>query len=111
MKLSACLAFFLALGGPAAAQCPDRGGIGRPSTLETGLALGCHGAPDFPGFVLYTPPHRAYAVVPGSTPGPAHALPRWIARFRCTGLWVVPVVVHDVGVYGEVYDVASIACR
>jgi hypothetical protein len=97
--------------GLVAQPCPDFG-----STLVAGswtwspLPLGCAGAPTWPMWQLYTPPHRAPTAHPGFRPGNAHALPRLLIAYRCTGFLFAPVVPVQVRFSGYVIDQPEYAC-
>ena len=94
----------------AAQRCDGRGSEMQPARWEAGLPLLCTYAPDHPGFWLFTPEHRELTPKSGMQPGEAHVRSQWIVRFRCTGLWLVPVVIGEVRAYGYVLDVEEEKC-
>ena len=104
------LALLLTVGVAAQPACDGRGSALQPARTETGPALGCAFAPQAPGYHLYTPEHRAVTRRIGFHLGEARALDAWLVRYRCTGLWLIPVVISEVRAYGYVLDVAEHAC-
>ena len=104
------LALLLTPAGVAQPPCDGRGSVAQPARIETGPALGCTFAPQAPGFHLFTPEHRAVTRRIGYHLGEARALDAWLVRYRCTGLWLLPVVISEVRAYGYVLDVAEHAC-
>lgn len=90
--------------------CDGRGSELRPAHWEVGLPLLCQYAPEAPGYRLFTPAHRELVPRAGMQPGEAHVRYQWIVRYRCTGLWLVPVVISEVRTYGVVLDVEEEAC-
>jgi hypothetical protein len=97
---------------PAPAQgCSHQGSVPVAATVEPGpVALGCAGAPQWPCWHLLTPAHRAAAPHPGFDPAAAHALPRVLVAWRCTGHLLVPVLPASVATMGYVVDRAETAC-
>ncbi len=95
---------------PAQPNCDGRGSDLRPARWEAGLPLLCQYAPDAPGFRLFTPEHRELVPRAGMQPGEAHIRRQLIVRYRCTGLWLLPVVISEVRAYGYVLDVEEQAC-
>jgi hypothetical protein len=94
----------------AAQGCDGRGSDLVAARWEPGLPLLCPYAPEAPGYWLYTPAHRELVPRAGMQPGTAHVRSQWIIRYRCTGLWLVPVVVSEVRAYGIILDVEEQAC-
>ncbi|MBL9078111.1 MAG: hypothetical protein JNL08_11440 [Planctomycetes bacterium] len=91
--------------------CPDFGSTPVAASITASpLPMGCAGAPTWPHWHLFTPGHRAPGPHAGFTPGHAHALPRLLVRYRCTGLLLVPVVPDGVRVMGYVIDQPEFAC-
>ena len=66
--------------------------------------LGCAAAPGWPTWHTFTPAHRAPAPHAGFNPGDAHARPRLLVAWRCTGFLLVPVVPIAVQTMGYVID-------
>lgn len=107
----ALLASCLLLSNPTApSPCDGRGSEPVPATLEAGPPLLCHHEPAAPGFHLFTPSHRDVVPRPGWRLGEARTRYQHIVRYRCTGLWFLPVVVAEVRVYGIVLDVGQRRC-
>lgn len=107
------LALLLSLAPVARAQagCPDFGSLPMPATITPSpLPLGCAAAPMAPQWHLLTPPHRAPGAHTGFTPGNAHALPRLLVRYRCTGFLLLPVVPIEVRTMGYVLDQPEYPC-
>lgn len=104
------LVLLLTAGIVAQPPCDGRGSSLQPARTETGPALGCAFAPQAPGYHLFTPEHRAVTRRIGYHLGEARALDAWLVRYRCTGLWLLPVVISEVRAYGYVLDVAEHAC-
>jgi len=106
------VALLLNLASFAAGQgCPDFGSMPVPATVtDSPLPLACSAAPTAPQWQLFTPWHRAPTGHPGFAPGNAHALPRLIVRYRCTGLLLLPVVPVGVRTMGYVLDQPEHAC-
>ncbi len=94
----------------AQAPCDGRGNVLRPASTEAGPALGCAHAPDAPAYRLFVPAFHAIVPRAGWRLTEARTRPQLIARYRCTGLWLVPVVLQDVAVYGHVLDVSAVSC-
>lgn len=108
-----CLSPLLVVGAATrltAQGCDGRGTEPVPATWETGPPLRCLHEPTAPGFRLFTPAHRAVTSRPGWQLGEAHARSQWIVRYRCTGLWFLPVVAYEVRAYGYVLDVGQHFC-
>jgi hypothetical protein len=74
------------------------------------VPLGCSGAPSWPAWHLFTPPHRAPVPHVGFDPGNAIALPRLLIEYRCTGFLLLPVVPARVRTMGYVIDRPEYAC-
>ncbi|MBL8727358.1 MAG: hypothetical protein JNM25_02930 [Planctomycetes bacterium] len=97
----------------AAAQtgCSGFGSTPVPASItDSPLPLDCRGAPAAPQWRLFTPGHREPAPHAGHDPGDAHALPRLIVRYRCTGLLLLPVVPVGIRTMGYVIDQPEHAC-
>jgi hypothetical protein len=91
--------------------CSGFGSMPVPATVTASpLPLGCSTAPLAAQWQLFTPGHRAPAPHPGFDPGHAHALPRVIVRYRCTGLLLLPVLPVSIRTSGYVLDQAEHAC-
>jgi hypothetical protein len=90
--------------------CWNQGSDLLPAAWEAGPVLGCAASPAWPYWHLYTPEHRAVVSRPGYRQGEARELPRLLVHYRCTGFWLVPVVIDRVRVMGQVLDVAQEAC-
>lgn len=112
--LRATALFLLGAMAPhAAAQagCSGFGSTPVPASItDAPLPLGCRTAPTAPQWRLFTPAHRQPAPHAGYDPGNAHALPRLIVRYRCTGLLLVPVVPVGIRTMGYVIDQPEYAC-
>jgi len=106
MPIALALTFCL----PLAQGCDGRGSVSVPASYEAGPPLSCPHGQRPPGFWLYTPSHREVTPRRGWQLGEAHVRSQWIARFRCTGLSFLPVVVSEVRAYGVVLDVEAWAC-
>lgn len=91
--------------------CDGRGTVARASAIEDGPALGCAFAPDAPAFRILAPAFHDITPREGWRLVAARARPRLIARYRCTGLWLLPVVLHEVAIYGQVLDVTATPCE
>ncbi len=106
------LVFAASLSTAASAQwlCDGRGRVARPASIEDGPALGCAFAPDAPAFRILAPAFHDITPRDGWRLVAARARPRLIARYRCTGLWLVPVVLREVAIYGQVLDVTATPC-
>ena len=103
---------FVMAAAVAQATCPDLGSVPvAASWTASPVPLGCSGAPSWPAWHLFTPPHRAPAPHAGFSPGNATALPRLLVEYRCTGFLLVPVVPQRVRTMGYVIDRAEHACR
>lgn len=102
----------MCLAAPAAAQtfCHDQGSRLVPAACERGPALGCVAAPDWPYWLLLTPPHREVVPKPGFVQGDARALPRLFVHYRCSGFWLLPAVPDQVRTMGYVLDVEQQRC-
>lgn len=72
--------------------------------------LGCATAPNWPHWHLFTPGHREPGPHRGFNPGQAHALPRILVAYRCTGFLLLPVVPAHVRTMGYVVDQPEYAC-
>ncbi len=105
----AALAFALL---PIAAQspCPDFGGHFTAGGWQPAPFSQSCGNSTAPLWRLYTPPHRAPGPRPGHRPRDAHALPRFLVTYRCTGLWWLPFVPDRIRVMGYVVDQADQPC-
>lgn len=111
LPLFPLLPFLLAAPPLRAQGCFDFGSTPVPGAATCGPLLpACPGAPGWPAFHLWTPPHREPAPHPGFAPGDAHELPRWIVTWRCTGFLVVPVVPVQVRTMGYVIDQPEFPC-
>jgi hypothetical protein len=97
---------------PLAAQsCSNQGSTPVAALLEAGpVALGCAGAPTWPCWHLFTPPHRAPSSHTGFDPGAATAVPRILVSWRCTGWLLVPVLPSGASTMGYVVDRPEHAC-
>lgn len=91
--------------------CDGRGSVARAASIEDGPALGCAFAPDAPAFRILAPAFHDITPREGWRLVAARARPRLIARYRCTGLWLLPVVLHEVAIYGQVLDVTATPCE
>jgi hypothetical protein len=91
--------------------CDGRGSERVAALWESGPRLQCPYEPNAPGFRLFTPAHRAVVRRAGFQLGEAHAREQWIVRYRCTGLWFLPVVAYEVRAYGIVLDVGQVECE
>jgi hypothetical protein len=90
--------------------CPDQGTDLVPATWEAGPLLGCTASAAWPYWHLYTPEHRTVVSRPGFRQGDAREVPRLLVHYRCTGFWLVPVVVDRIRVMGQVLDVEQLPC-
>lgn len=107
----AALVAAFALPVVSAAQCFDQGSLPIAAAVQAGpVPLGCAAAPSWPQWHTLTPPHRAPAPRPGFDPGDAHALPRLLVLYRCTGWLLLPVVPNGVRTMGYVIDRPERAC-
>jgi len=102
-----------ALCATAAAQsCVDFGSTPMPSTWTAApVLLGCPGAPNWPQWHLYTPPHRAPTPHVGFRPGAVRELRALLVPYQCTGLLFAPVVLLRVRAMGYVVDMEELACN
>lgn len=109
--LSPLVAMVFAPAASAQWLCDGRGAVARPASVEDGPALGCAFAPDAPGFRILAPAFHDITPREGWRLVAARARPRLIARYRCTGLWLLPVVLREVAIYGQVLDVTATPCE
>lgn len=111
-RLGSSLLPLILFAAPTAAQgfCRDQGSQLVPMTRDSGPLLGCAGAPSWPYWHLWTPPHREVVQKPGFVQGDAHALPRLFVHYRCTGFLLLPVVPDQVRTMGYVLDVDEQRC-
>lgn len=110
LVLSATVA--LAATSSAQTTCYDSGSVPTPArVLASPLPLTCSGAATWPMWRQFTPPHRAPAPHPGFRPGDARALPVLLVRYRCTGLWWLPVVPAGLRTNGYVVDQREHPCH
>ena len=75
------------------------------------LALGCVGAPSWPMWHQFVPPHRMPSPHVGFRPGRAEAVPVIIVQYRCTGLLLSPVVASGFVNMGYVIDMPEYPCH
>jgi hypothetical protein len=105
------LALGLTVCAPRAQQCVDFGSTPMPATWTAApVLLGCQGAPNWPQWHLYTPPHRAPTPHPGYRPTTVRQLRALLVPYRCTGLLFAPVVMERVRGMGYVVDMAEEPC-
>ncbi|MBL8723689.1 MAG: hypothetical protein JNK49_06555 [Planctomycetes bacterium] len=103
-------ALFLLFAHLPAQTCFHFGSVPVPASFDQGPALGCPGAPLAPAWQLWTPAHRAPAPHFGFRPGDASERSRWLLTYRCTGLWLFPVVPHRLRTMGYVIDQPEEPC-
>jgi hypothetical protein len=112
-NLPASLSFLLLLLATAlpAQQCFDFGSKPLPQQFEASpFLLGCTTAPDWPVWHLLTPAHDAPAPHDGYAPGDAHARPRLLIHYRCTGWLLLPVLPDSVRLSGYVIHQPEYPC-
>jgi len=110
--LAALLAGLTGYSAPAQAFCYHSGStLVAASASPSPLALGCPGAPTWPMWHLFVPPHRAPAPHVGYRPGRAKAVPAIIVHYRCTGFLIQPITVAGHGNFGYVIDMPEHLCN
>jgi hypothetical protein len=110
---AARLALVACIAAPLTAQtpCPGFGGLPQPARLEPApIPLTCPAAPGWPTWHLWTPAHDAPGLHAGFRPGDASQRARLLVSYRCTGLWLVPVVPSRVRTMGYVIHQPETAC-
>ena len=96
---------------PRAQACVNFGSTPMPASWTAApVLLGCAGAPHWPQWHLYTPPHRAPAPHVGYRPGQVRELRALLVPYACTGLLFAPVVLQRVRSLGYVVDMAEEPC-
>lgn len=105
-----CLFLLLATALPAQ-QCFDFGSQPVPQQWQASpFLLGCPAAPTWPMWHLLTPAHDAPTPHPGFAPGDAHARPRLLIHYRCTGWLLLPVLPRSVRRSGYVIHQPEYPC-
>ena len=97
---------------PAQSLCLNSGSTPTAATFTPSpLALGCSGAPNWPMWHQFVPPHRSPSPHTGFRPGRAEAIPVIIVQYRCTGLLLSPIVASGFVNMGYVIDMPEHPCN
>ena len=85
--------------------------LAAASLVPSPLSLGCIGAPNWPMWQQFTPPHRMATPHVGFRPGRGEAVPVIVVQYRCTGLLLAPVIASGYINMGYVIDMPEHACN
>lgn len=98
--------------GAAAQWCPNLGTQRAAASWQAApVALGCPGAPAWPQWHLFTPPHRAPTPRAGFRPRSSRERRALLFQYRCTGLIFAPIALVRVRTMGYVVHMQAESCR
>lgn len=96
----------------AQSTCVNSGSMPVAATFSPSpLTLGCVGAPNWPMWHQFVPPHRAPSPHVGFRRGRGEAVPVIVVQYQCTGLLLAPVVATGYVNMGYVIDMPEHRCN